>query len=326
MPESKKPFPPVSPEFLRRYFYENAERRVATELYDFLFWRRGKFLRPNEKEKIIEKYLEEELESFFVDKKINIPRLQFFINSPCTLRCRECNALIPDIYKSSTDIKKYFLSEEEFKLDLEALSTVASSIRHFILLGGEPLLHKNIHKLISLALNSNLISTIEIVTNGTVLPKGDVLKGLLSFRDRIFFRVSDYSSNTDLSAKLKYEELERLFKDHGFKHQKTFMPWFRLLPGEPAQSDARSREIFRNCYIGRCIQVFDGKLAVCPKASSMDALGQTSHTEQEIIDLRTEPNLRQAIINFYEKDFFEACRSCGGYGEEVLPGEQIDSH
>lgn len=255
MPERKKSVPPVSPEFLRRYFYENAERRVATELYDFLFWRRGKFLRPNEKEKIIEKYLEEEREDFFVHNKINIPRLQFFITSHCMLRCRECNALIPDLYKSPTLEKGYFLSEEDFKRDLEALSTAVSSIRHFILLGGEPLLHKNIHKLVSLALNRPIISMIEIVITGTLLPKGEMLEGLARHKDHISFRISDYSANPDLSTILKHEELERLFKDHGFKYQKTFLPWFEVLPGEPSQNDDRCRDVFRKCYMGRCVQV-----------------------------------------------------------------------
>lgn len=314
----------VTPEFMRRYFYENAERRTAKELYDFLFWRRGKFLRPNEKEKIIETYLEQELEDFFVNNKINIPRLQFFITSHCTLRCRECNALIPEIHKSSTPAKNYFLTEEDFKRDLDALSTAVSSIRHFILLGGEPLLHKNIHKLVNIALASDIISTIEIVTNGTVLPKGEILEGLAKYKDHVFFRISDYSPNPDLSTTLKHADLERLFKEHGFKYQKTFLPWFEVLPGAPSQNDDQSREVFKKCYMGRCVQVFDGKLAICPKASSMDVLGRALPAEHEIIHLRTEPNLRQALLKFYEKDFFEACRTCGGYGEEVVPGAQVE--
>lgn len=101
-------------EFMYRYFHENAERRFATELNDFLFWRKGKFLRPNEKEKIIASYLKEEIDDFFINKKIHIPRLQFFITSACTLRCSECNALIPDLHQPFSPVKNYFLNKKDF--------------------------------------------------------------------------------------------------------------------------------------------------------------------------------------------------------------------
>ena len=135
----------ISQEFMRRFFYENAERRMAVELYEFLFWRRGKFLRPTEKTKIINRYVEEEIDNFSIQKLLNIPRLQFFLTNACTLRCRECNALIPDMLSGSSSVKQYFLSEDDFRRDLDFLKTAVSSIRHFIFLGGEPLLHRNIH-------------------------------------------------------------------------------------------------------------------------------------------------------------------------------------
>ena len=71
------------------------------------------------------------------------------------------------------------------------------------------------------------------------------------------------------------------------------------------------------------MQVFDGKLAICPKASAMAAMGHCSPEKCGIIDLRHEQSLRDALIHFYEQDFFEVCRMCKGYGEEVLPGEQV---
>lgn len=314
----------ICPEFMRRFFYENAERRMAVELYEFLFWRRGKFLRPTDKEKIINKYLEEEIDNFFLQKLFNIPRLQFFITSACTLRCRECNALVPDMNKHNAHVGNYFISEDDFKRDINLLSTAVSTIRHFILLGGETLLHKSIHKLISIALDSGIVSSIEIVTNGTVVPKGDILEGLDKYREHVFFRISDYSSNPDLASVLRHEELERILREHGIKYQKTFMPWFKMLPLTAPQNDNDVRTVFKNCYMARCVQVFDGKLAICPKASSMSALGYHNAGKNEVIDLRCEHDLRQALINFYRKDFFEECRMCGGYGEEVIPGEQIE--
>ncbi|WP_297045046.1 radical SAM protein [uncultured Desulfovibrio sp.] len=313
----------ISQEFMRRFFYENAERRMAVELYEFLFWRRGKFLRPTEKTKIINRYVEEEIDNFSIQKLLNIPRLQFFLTNACTLRCRECNALIPDMLSGSSSVKQYFLSEDDFRRDLDFLKTAVSSIRHFIFLGGEPLLHRNIHNLISIALQSGIISTIEIVTNGTVVPQKDTIEGIRKYKEHVFFRISDYSANPELAAILRHAELEFLLKKYGIRYQKTFMPWFRMHPAQVPQNDNVVRSVFRDCYMARCVQVFDGKLAICPKASAMAAMGHCSPEKCGIIDLRHEQSLRDALIHFYEQDFFEVCRMCKGYGEEVLPGEQV---
>lgn len=67
---------------MHRYFHENAERRFATELNDFLFWRKGKFLRPNEKEKIIASYLREEIDDFLSIKKYIFRDYNFLSQAP----------------------------------------------------------------------------------------------------------------------------------------------------------------------------------------------------------------------------------------------------
>lgn len=74
----------------------------------------------------------------------------------------------------------------------------------------------------------------------------------------------------------------------------------------------------------RCLQVCDGKLAICPKASSGYELGMVDDSfPGEVISLREIDDVRKQLIAFYQKDFFEACRSCVRIDEEVLVAEQF---
>jgi hypothetical protein len=89
-------------------------------------------------------------------------------------------------------------------------------------------------------------------------------------------------------------------------------------------NDGRVKRRFADCWLKRTLEVKNGRTAICPKASSGYELGMADASGAgEVVDLRGDGDLRQALIDFYHKEFFEACRACLRIDEEVMPAEQI---
>lgn len=74
---------------------------------------------------------------------IFMPSLEVFITERCTLRCRDCSHLIPE-YKTPGD---YEISE--IISILENVLKIVKKISDLIILGGEPMLHKDLCELIA---------------------------------------------------------------------------------------------------------------------------------------------------------------------------------
>lgn len=309
--------------FLSRYFEKNAEQRYLMQVLEFMLWRRGRMIPPPHRTRALRQFLQEEMEDFFDKGIFRIPQLQFLLTTRCSLRCKNCNAYMP-WFGESRGHAHHDISPEDFRRDLERLSTAVTGIRRFILIGGEPLLHPRLAELVEIALASPLVSVVEIITNGTLVPRPELLEVLAQARDRVYFHVSNYMANTALAPRLKHEALLQALKGHGIPHQMAPAPvWQEERPLEGRLDDAAVTAMFDSCWIKRCVQVLDGQLAICPKASSGYELGMAEKTPGELVDLRSGEDVRRQLMSFYQKPFFDVCRACARIDKEVLVAEQL---
>src|SRR5579862_96948 len=99
-----------------------------------------------------------------VDRKIRIPAIEFFLTDLCNLRCDNCAASAP--YLSSANHPDL----NSFVESLAYLAPVASC-DELRLLGGEPLLNKEICAFLLAARDSRLFRRLKVITNGLLLPK-----------------------------------------------------------------------------------------------------------------------------------------------------------
>jgi organic radical activating enzyme len=313
----------IKPTFFKRYFMQNAENRLARNQLEFMLWKRGNFIRPQDKIKLLTQFLADEIETYYTIGKINIPQLQFAVTTRCSLKCKQCNALIPDFNLNGG--RHINMSFEDFKQDIDLLRQNVNEIRRFMILGGEPLLNKELPDMIAYCAQCGAIKVIEIITNGTILPSASLLRIAKKHADKIYFHLSNYSTNEALAKHLKYAEIINVLKENGIKHQMSMnLVWNReetlKLRG---YSDAELKGMFDNCWLKRCMQVFNGKIYLCPRLASGYELGVVKPVEGEYIDLRNgAKTLKQDIINFYEKDYFNACRYCVRIDEQVEPAIQ----
>lgn len=309
--------------FHARYFERNAEMRVALSQLEFMLWKRGKFIIPTRKKDIQSEFLKEEIGDFYERGIMNLPQLQFAITTHCTLRCANCNALIPYFGKNAPH---YTLSANDFSADLHKLETCVNKIRRFQLLGGEPLLHPHLGKLVRIAAASPMINIVEIVSNGTVLPGSDLLEALTPYRDKLYFHISNYSANPQLRERLVHAELFARLKEYGFKYlMSEQVSWNAEYPFSPTGIEsAKARQNFAACWLKRTLEVKNHKIAICPKASSGYELGQVAAVpEGEVVDLSDKAELMPRLVAFFQKPCFEVCLFCKRSGETVIPAEQL---
>jgi organic radical activating enzyme len=313
--------------FYHRYFRQNAENRFAVMQLEFMLWRRGRFIRPQEKQEYLERVTAEEIENFYEKKEINLPQLQFAVTTRCSLQCRDCNALIPEFGRNGNE--HITLTFADFKRDFDALMTAANSVRRFMLLGGEPLINKDLPDILDYCASRVGISAVEIVTNGTIPPSRRLLEAAREHAMKAYFHLSNYSGNEALRPLLKYDTIIGLLKENGIKHQMSMnLVWNRedpLLPRPYTQPELQA--MFDGCWLKRCVQALDGKLSLCPRLSSGYALGLISPMEDECVDLRKSDTetLKQKLSEFYHKNCFSSCRYCVRIDEQIPPAVQRDA-
>ena len=88
----------------------------------------------------------------------------------CTLKCKLCAAYAP-YYKNPDHYEYGFLAKQ-----IDSFFDIVDTVRDFSLSGGEPLLHKDIARLLLKLLEyKERIKRILILTNGTLLMREELL-------------------------------------------------------------------------------------------------------------------------------------------------------
>jgi organic radical activating enzyme len=317
----------IQPIFFKRYFRKNAENRYLLTQLEFMLWRRGRFIKPQEKLSKLDQFMTEEIEDFYVKNYLVLPYLQFAVTTKCSLKCRDCNGLIPEFRKNKNVHKD--LTFVEFKRDFDTIMNIVEHIRIFKLLGGEPLINKDFPKIVDYSARHNGIKVIEIVTNGTLLPSQQLIDVIRENSDKIYFHLSNYSKNVKICNILKYDSFINILKKYNIKYQMSNdLVWNReisLMNREYTLDELKA--MFNSCYLKGCTQVLSGRLSLCPRLSAGYELGQADIFPDESINLKNNNDdilLRDKLINFYKKEYFEACRSCIRINEQVMPAIQID--
>ncbi|MDR0572238.1 MAG: hypothetical protein LBG48_05290 [Rickettsiales bacterium] len=316
----------IEKSFLRRYFMQNAESIYYNKLLDFMFWKRGKLLLPKDKEKNYEEFTKEEIVNFYEKNEINIPQLELMATTKCTLKCKYCVALVPQ-FDLAGGVHKT-LTFKDFKSDFDILCNTVNNIYMFHILGGEALINQELPEIVEYVVESGKTGSTRIVTNGTLLPSKKLLETARKYSDRVYFSISNYARNEELKKIIKQNEIIEVLKDNGIKYQVN--PDFMWNVEEPLKyrnySEEQLKQLFRICHYKQCIELLDGKIHICGKQSMTYELHEKSDIRipvDDYVDVRNSKNLREDLIKFYQKDYFDVCKYCVRLDKQILPAEQI---
>lgn len=149
--------------------------------------------------------------------KVDIPYFELVLTTKCSLRCESCNNLM-----------QYFDAKNAYTCSLqgiiEALNTLLKhidSVRNVRIIGGEPLLFKDIAKVVEFLDNEPKVKSFDIVTNGTIIPKNDLLLALQKSH-KSFVTISDYSTSPNIKIPLHYDKIIEILESHKISYFRIF--------------------------------------------------------------------------------------------------------
>jgi len=231
------------------------------------------------------------------EKKRNKLRFQINIVDHCNLNCGGCTAFSPVAEEKYMDIKV-------FERDCARLSELTGGKMELIdLLGGEPLLHPEIKKIMEIAREYFTIGDINIVTNGILLKK---------MPDDFWFCCHENKINIIISGypiKLDIDDYKNTADKNGVKltirgSTNDIKIWNKV----PIDINGKQDPVknFRICYGANfCINLEEGKLATCPIPFVIKHFNKYFNknipvTEKDYIDIFKVKNIDE-IYNFLSK-------------------------
>lgn len=186
-----------------------------------------------------------------------IKYLETHIVDHCNLNCKACCH-----YCNVTD--KNFIDINKFRSDFQELSA-KFDIKLIRLMGGEPLLHPDVHQFLYVTREFFPYTEIFFVTNGTLLENAseDFWKAVR--QTHTIIDVTKYPCVGEKFAKAldsignnTAHQLGRIFIATHFNKTMTYEPVNNI------------EESFNECKYKRCINLINGKLVHCPTAGYME--------------------------------------------------------
>ncbi|MDR0964468.1 MAG: radical SAM protein [Clostridium sp.] len=234
--------------------------------------------------------------------------LEFVVTTRCNLNCRDC-----------ANLMQYYRNPSHINTDtiLHSIDRVFQFIEYIVevnLLGGEPLLNLDLPKILDkLGEYRTKIRTLNVTTNGTILPSRELLDALI--RNSAMMTVSDYGERSG-----KRLQLIALLREHGIgvKDLKDQM-WNK--PHTFCQNLARPQseiaQTFKTCA-AQCMEVLDGMLSYCVFQAHAENLHAIPRPEYESLDLFDEQLTKEMVRELcYPSRPIRACQYCTGMNYET---------
>lgn len=249
--------------------------------------------------------------SLYSDKYI-MARLVVVLGTKCSLRCKECNNLMPHFSPQGD------LNLECILTSLKKVLEKTEMILRCELIGGEPFLSKNMEKTLQFLIESNRIGQIEITTNGKTMPDNTVIPLLKNKKVKV--RISDYGSLVDK------EKMIEVLEANSIRYQILELgSW--ISPGgveKRFRNIIQLKEYYSACPSGYyCKTLYEDKIFACARAASLYALNYMKENEFVLVD---EGMTTKELKDFIMKDYSEACDYCDINSENASltkPAEQL---
>ena len=232
-------------------------------------------------------------------------KFEVHIVEHCNLNCKGC-------FHFSNIAKPEFLDVEEYQKDVDRLSVLYDGeVELALLLGGEPLLHKEINKFMTITREAFPIGKIGLVTNGILLPQMDDDFWLTCKENDIVVMPTQYPINVD------YSYIEDKAKQYGvqleyFNDSKVEKKLSVLSIDNNGTQDIQKN--FAECYRSNfCITLEHGRLYTCIVPAHIRHYIQEFHLdlgdfETDGIDIYSVKSAKE--INEFLVQPIRACAYC----------------
>lgn len=263
----------------------------------------------------------------------NIKRTTMNITTYCNLKCKHCLAYIP-YEREPRNIKI-----EEAKKNLEKYFEVVDSVEHFTVTGGEPLLNKDVCKIIEEVhkYDEKIRGSVDMVTNATIKIPTELLDILEKHRDKSRVILSDYGENlskeiTTISNELDKRNITyRISKLNG--DNLYYNGWIDFTNHDLKWKTIEERD--RNAQkcihrVGKYLLLINGEIHCCTRSYWRMKQGIIPKKVGEYVPLMDEAisieGKRDLLMKMIEMKSSTSCAYCVGLCndvERVIPAQQL---
>ena len=241
---------------------------------------------------------------------LKVNSLDLVLTEKCSLKCKNCSNLM-QYYERPID--------NDLEVLLESFDNFLSVVDYCYevrMIGGEPLMFKNIYKVLEKILSKKNVGNIIIYTNGTIVPKGDKIN--IFKNPKIYFKISNYGYVTR-----NVEKLEKVLDQNEIHYiSERITTWQDCARVEKFERTEKvNKEIFGNCCVNETLTMLHGKLYLCPYSAHVENLKVIKPKIKEhvnLYDLENRDTLKNEIRNLYfGKEYLESCKICNGSDHNV---------
>ncbi|NBJ92531.1 radical SAM protein [Parablautia muri] len=239
---------------------------------------------------------------------------QICVTERCSLKCKDCAHGCFAVDTHSQD-----MSIEMAKESADVFFSKVDYVREFVLIGGEPFLYANLSKIIEYIGKKyrDRINIFSITTNGTIIPKTNILK--LCSKYEILIRISNYSQAIK-SLEMKYQQLinqlEKAYVSYilGDKEWKWVDYGFRTV--DRKWNSDELIQVFDNCRT-LCREIRGNKYYYCVMARSISTnlkfgVGKDDYLDLNDIDERDKKIILEFQVGYSDKGYLDMCNHCNG--------------
>ncbi|QHC31809.1 MULTISPECIES: radical SAM protein [unclassified Streptomyces] len=236
--------------------------------------------------------------------RLRLRSLDVVVTEACTMRCVDCSNLM-----------QYYAHPRHSDLDelhtaLDRLLAAVDGVEEFRVLGGEPFANPRAGQVVRTLTGMADTARVVVYTNGTIVPRGDLLESLV--HPRMLVKITDYG---ELSK--RHDDLCDTLTDHGVTWVSQKPVWTDS--GRIGRVDRTPEELdrtFRDCCVNDLLTLLNGRLYLCPFSANAMNLGAVPDAPDDVIDLRTDwpaDELRARIEALYHRHRpLTACSFCRG--------------
>ena len=248
------------------------------------------------------------------NKHLSIEILELQTSYHCNLSCKGCSHCSPLENESFFDVDKEI---ENLKLLTNVLH-----IKIVKLIGGEPLLNKNIVYIIKKLKENKIADEVWVATNGILL--NTINKELIELVDG--FEISVYNYN-----KKFVEQIKNTLKTHLKGSQKAFIYFYSHFRKPFMKEENADKQlvldIYQNCLfsqVWQCFNYHDGYFFKCPQSWALSRHFKNFKLEEVGIKILGNQNLQESITNYITNSQpLKACNYCMGCVGQLFKIEQI---
>lgn len=230
--------------------------------------------------------------------KYEIDYIEFWATGHCNLNCKGCSSCSPIA-------EKWFLDLKSIRRDLMRLKELDINIHNITILGGEPLLHPELSKIMDAVKEVYPDARLGLITNGLLLMQMpcEFWNACVKYNAKLSITCFPVMSE-DLRCKIK-EKLQNEKLDYHMTNKKRFN---KILTQDHTGD---IQEITEACGCNHAYNLKDGKVARCTVPMAIPILNARFNAgmlETGTCDIYAARSGAE-IIDFFSK-LNEACKNC----------------